>query len=185
MRRLKRRIFFMKQILIVLAFLSCYTAEAQKPHYGILKKPNEQIVTSFSLAGKGKMVVVCKDSNDAYLVYRFGTPTQIELAYPEVLDTNSWHKFYFWNYHRGGGIMNEGMDEVYLSFVNKGIKYRVYETYYSVEGTSAVGILIKMGDKTIDMPGIYKTQKNGLSDLSVYDDWLPNGFTDNTKALKW
>ncbi len=158
---------------------------SQAQNYGVLKKPNEDIVLSFTLKGKGKQLLVCKDRNNTYLVYRFGTATQVELSYPPVLDSSSWHKFYFWNYHRGGGIMNEGMDEVFLSFVNNGIKYRIYETYYSVDSSSAVGILIKKGNKTIDLPGLYKTKINGLSDLAMYDDWLPNGFTDSDKVLVW
>ena len=175
----------MKHILLLLAIFNCYLVAAQKQRYGILKKANELIVTSFTIAGKGKMAVVCKDSSDMYLVYRYGTPTKIELAYPEVLDTNSWHEFYYYNYHRGGGIANEGMDEINLSFINKGIKYRVYETYYSGDELRTIGILIKFGDKEIDLQGDFKTKCKSIGDLNYDDDRLPNSLYDSARAIDW
>ena len=37
----------------------------------------------------------------------------------------------------------------------------------------------------MDLPGLYETKINGLSDLAMYDDWLPNGFTNSDKMLDW
>jgi hypothetical protein len=55
--------------------------------------PNERIICSFETM-KGKIVMLAKDKDDKYIVYRFGSKTKTELEYPENKE-NSWSKFKF------------------------------------------------------------------------------------------
>jgi hypothetical protein len=130
-----------------------------------LCKPTEEIVFAFQLKNL-KWVSVCKEKNEQYIVYRFGTAQKIELQYPQVLDSASWNAFTFQGYNRGGGIQNAAMNFAYLSFNNEGINYDVYEMWNSEDDKEKCGVTVQTSDKTIDLKGNLKSRKGYLLSLS-------------------
>ena len=70
---------------------------------------NEEVIYSFTTSNKKQMFLV-KDTNDAYIQYRFGRENNIEMRYPEMKTKESWTKFQYNSYWRGGGIENAGME---------------------------------------------------------------------------
>ena len=90
--------------------------------------PNETLIFSFK-TNNNKILTLCTDKNFNYLVYRFGTSQKVELQYPEVLDKTSWDKFYFYSYHRGGGIDNAGLDIDVISFTNHKTTYAIHDEW--------------------------------------------------------
>jgi hypothetical protein len=124
--------------------------------------PNEELIYSFETQN-GKKLLLAKDKNDNYIVYRYGTKTKIEFEFPENLK-ESWSKFKYSFYLRGGGKMNEGMDLNYIAFINKNYKYVIYDTYFSVENETNIGIKIidLKTEKIIEIKGNLKTRKGNL-----------------------
>lgn len=146
------KVFFIPTLL----FFSLAT-EAQS-----LLLKNESIILSFDTKN-GKQVVLAKDSGNAYIVYRYGTIDSIEFEYPKK-NKDSWKKFKYSYYMRGGGDQNEGMDLNYLYFINKGYKYSIYDTYYAAGNESAIGINVTnlKTSKTIDIKGIKNSRKGTM-----------------------
>ena len=113
--------------IIVLTFCSItflFTSSiATKP---CLCEKSEENLYSFRLEKSQKIMSVCIGKDNSYMQYRFGLPGKIELAYPDKKDENSWDKFTYEGYTRGGGPANAGMNTQTLSFENKGTSYSVY-----------------------------------------------------------
>lgn len=126
---------------------------------------NETVAFAFQLKNK-KWVSVCREQNDKYLVYRFGTKDKIELTYPPVLDTTSWQQFSFKYYNRGGGVQNAAMNIAFLTFINNQTSYEVYETWSAEDNTSKCGISITVNNKITDLKGLLDTRKKYLQSLS-------------------
>lgn len=126
---------------------------------------NEESVYSFETQN-GKKMLLAKDKNDNYIVYRFGTKTKIEFEFPKKTQ-ESWSKFKYSFYLRGGGKMNEAMDLNYISFVNKNYKYVIYDTYFSVENKTTIGVkIIDLNTgKIIDIKGNIKSRRGNLVGL--------------------
>ncbi len=126
---------------------------------------NETIIFSFD-ALNGKHVVLARDNDNSYIVYRYGTRDSIEFEYPEK-NTDSWKKFKYAYYLRGGGVQNEGMDLNYLYFINNGYKYIIYDVYYAVGNRSGIGIGVTnlKTNKTVTIKGSKKTIKGTITDL--------------------
>jgi len=129
-----------------------------------LCKKNEEIVFAFQLKNQ-KWVSVCREKNDQYIVYRFGTEKKIELEYPNKLDSTSWQQFTFKGYSRGGGKANAAMWYGFLHFVNENAQYEVYETWNSEDDNEYCGITVKVIQKDIKMVGLLKTRKGHLLSL--------------------
>lgn len=127
---------------------------------------NERVVMEFRTKNN-KRLAVCRDKDNKYLVYRFGTTKSVELQFPEILDETSFKKFEYSSYLRPGGIENLGMSLDYLSFVNKGYRYVIYKTYAaeSVGNEDAVGVRI------IDLKTKKETEING--DFKTYSGTFP------------
>lgn len=127
--------------------------------------PNEVLLYSFETQN-GKRVVLAKDQKEEYIMYRFGTKNHIEFEFPEKTK-DSWNKFTYSFYFRGGGIQNEGMDLNYITFTNQEYKYVIYDTYYAVGNETSIGIRIKnlRNNKTTDIKGRKNTQKGNLVDF--------------------
>lgn len=153
----------MKKI-IFLFFVLLFAANVHAQFEKQLCKANEEIVFAFQLKNQ-KWVAVCKEKNENYLVYRFGTPQKIELQYPAVLDSASWHKFTFNGYRRGGGKQNAAMRHAFLSFNNNGVNYEVYETWEAEDDKEQCGIYVGAGKNTNNMRGNLKSRKGNLLDL--------------------
>lgn len=124
---------------------------------------NESLIFSFNTQ-TGKYVMLAKDKDNAYIIYRYGIRDSIEFEYPEK-NKDSWKKFTYSFYFRGGGAANEGVDLNYLYFTNKGYKYSIYDTYEAVNKISAIGIKVTdlKTNKTVDIKGTKKTRKGTLT----------------------
>jgi hypothetical protein len=103
-------------------------------------QPNEKIQFEFR-TNKDKKLVIAQDTNENYLVYRYGTIDSLELEFPENLN-ESWSKFKFTWYLRGGGIQNEGMDLNYLYFDSGMYRYVVFSEYIARSGKTEYGIKV-------------------------------------------
>jgi hypothetical protein len=150
----------MKALLTLIALAVHSTVCAQK--YVL---PNEEVVFHFQTT-KGREVYLVKDRSNAYLVYRYGTKQKIELEYP-ARTAESWKRFVYSYYLRGGGIKNAGMDLNYLSFSNQGVQYILYHNYYAEGDILELGIRVKLPGKKDDIiiRGRPVSQKGTLIDF--------------------
>lgn len=145
---------------IIFCFLFLNSSFAQN-----LILSNEECIFSFNTLN-GKTVMLAKDKENGYIIYKFGTKDKIEFEFPEKTK-ESWSKFKYSYYLRGGGEENEGMDLDYLAFTNGSYKYIIYNTYYSSHTKYEIGIKvinIKNG-KVHNIKGNTKTQKGDLADF--------------------
>jgi hypothetical protein len=128
-------------------------------------QPNEEVILSFRTKNNKQMYLV-KDKSNRYISYRFGTKDKIELKYP-ASGTNSWEKFKYSSYLRGGGITNEGMDLNYVYFTNGDFQYIIYQTYYAVGNKRKIGLKVinLKTNKTTDIEGNPKTATGTLVDF--------------------
>lgn len=152
-------------LIILLLFIYC-SSLAQN-----LTLKNEITIFSFKTK-KGKIVSLSKDKDNKYIIYRFGTEKKVELEYPEK-NIESWKKFKYNSYVRGGGIQNAGMEIYDVLFENKGFQYILFETYHAENEAYEVGLYVIniKNNKEVRISGKIETQKGGLSGFQ-YDDLL-------------
>ena len=127
--------------------------------------PNEKIIFAFTSENNKKMVLA-RDSTNKYIVYRFGDNDKIEFEFPEKVK-NSWNKFTYSFYLRGGGKQNEGLDLNYVYFIRGSFKYIIYHTYSAVEEKSKCGIKVvdTTINKMVDIGGNINTIEGNLTDF--------------------
>ncbi len=128
---------------------------------------NEDVLFSFKLANSPKTLSVCVSKTQPdYIVYRFGSKDKIELEFPEN-KADSWSKFTYSYYLRGGGTGNEGMDLNYLTFENGGYEYQVYQEYTAKDNVTNVGVKItnKSTNKETDIKGLSNSVEGSLINL--------------------
>jgi hypothetical protein len=126
---------------------------------------NEGTVFSFQLENN-KWVSVCREQNGQYLVFRLGNQNIIELQAPAVIDSNSWKRFTFSGFNRGGGKENAAMHFGYLSFKVKDLIYEVYELWNSEDSIEHCGLTIIKGYKIINnFIGNLKSKSGNLVQL--------------------
>ncbi|MEO8514632.1 MAG: hypothetical protein ABI543_13815 [Ignavibacteria bacterium] len=153
----------MKKVLIIALFISSLQIFSQ------LVKENETMIFSFKTKS-GKTAVLCRGSNESYIVYRFGTNKNVELEYPASLDNTSWQKFTYSYYFRGGGKKNAGQDLNYVSFQNNGYNYEIYDEYYSEDESTDAGIIVTDTDKNDTIiKAIKNSAKGSLVELRYND----------------
>jgi len=75
---------------------------------GQLSYPDEQILISFKTR-EGKTVSLSSEMENRYIVFRIGTDIKTEMEFPRKTK-ESWQKFKYSSYLRGGGAENEGLD---------------------------------------------------------------------------
>ena len=149
----------MKKLLIILYLLVPLTFWAQH------LLPNEEVIYSFNTQNGKKMTLV-KDKNNKYIQYRFGTPSKIEMKFPKERTKESWKKFHYNSYWRGGGIQNAGMEIDNLSFNHNGYDYLLFRTYHAEGEVYTAGIIIKdKKGKETRIKGNYKTVKGCICNL--------------------
>lgn len=149
----------MKKLLIILYFLIPVTFWAQ------YLLPNEEVIYSFETKNGKKMSLV-KDKTNTYIQYRFGTKTKVEMEFPTEKTKESWKKFHYNSYWRGGGIQNAGMEVDNLSFKNNGYEYLLFRTYHAEGEAYSAGIIIKDSKgKETRINGNYKTVKGCICNL--------------------
>lgn len=139
---------------------------AKEQEIGTFVLPNEVVVLSFKTKKK-KQVFLCRDKDNHYLVYRFGSKPKVELQFPGKLDETSFQKFEYSSYFRGGGVENLAMNLDYLSFTNSGYRYVIYKTYAS----ESEGHEDEVGIRVIHL----KTQKetNIEGDFNTFEGGFP------------
>ena len=103
-------------------------------------KSSEKCVLEFQTT-EGKRLVIARDKQNRYLVYRFGTNLNIELQYPSK-PFQAHKPFHHSFYYRGGGIHNDPMNLNYLYFTIGQYKYVVYEEYAARSQTTRYGIKV-------------------------------------------
>jgi len=149
----------MKKLLIILYLLIPLTFWAQH----IL--PNEEVIYSFSTQNGKKMTLV-KDKNNQYIQYRFGTANKIEMEFPKERTKESWKKFHYNSYFRGGGIDNAAMEIDNILFTNNSFEYVIFRAYHSEGNDYSAGIVIKDSKgKETRIKGNYKTVKGCICNL--------------------
>jgi hypothetical protein len=150
----------MKHFLIVLILLFSKISFGQTY---LLK--TEEIILSFETKN-GKKAVLAKDTMNLYIVYRYGTTNKVEFEFPDK-SKESWLRFKYSFYLRGGGTSNDGMDLNYIHFTNKNFNFTIYDTYNAIDMKSNVGIKVTnlTTNKTTDIKGIYKSKKGTLVDF--------------------
>lgn len=149
----------MKKLLLIIYLLIPLTFWAQH------LLPNEEVIYSFSTQSGKKMTLV-KDKNNQYIQYRFGSPNKIEMEFPKERTKESWKKFHYNSYWRGGGIQNAGMEIDNLSFNNNGYDYLLFRTYHAEGEVYTAGIIIKdQKGKETRIKGNYKTVKGCICNL--------------------
>lgn len=142
-------------------------ANAKKEYRDNLCTDNEEVLFSFKIENSPKILSVCiSKTQPDYIVYRFGTKDKIELEFPEN-KADSWSKFIYSYYLRGGGAGNEGMDMNYLTFENSGYEYQIYQEYTAKDKVTQVGIKItdKSTKKETDIKGLSNTIEGSLIKL--------------------
>lgn len=147
----KQSILFILFLIPILTFGQKYCLE------------NEQILFEFKTQ-KNKKLIIAKDKLNKYLVYRYGTKDKIEFEYPSG-KLNSWKKFKFSTYLRGGGKANDGMDLNYLYFQVDDYKYVIYQEYLArtEEINYGIRVINLKNDKTTNIKAEPKTIKGSLS----------------------
>jgi hypothetical protein len=161
----KQKFEALKKTVFLYFFFLAITAGTAAQFSSQLCKANETVAFAFQLKNQ-KWVSVCRDKNDAYLVYRFGTKNKIELSYPAVLDSTSWQQFTYKYYSRGGGIQNAAMHIAFLSFSNNNADYELYDTWTAEENVQRCGVSVTVNNKTSDLKGLLKTRKQYLQSLT-------------------
>lgn len=150
----------MKKYLLILFILNCILSNAQ--NYIL---DNEELIFSFNTKN-GKKLVLAKDKENEYIVYRFGSKDKIELEYPEK-NKESWSKFTYGHYLRGGGKQNAGMELESIFFQINNFEYTIYKNYHSEDNSFETGIKIKNldNDKIVDIIGKYRSIKGSFYKL--------------------
>lgn len=149
----------MKKLTVILFLVISFPAFAQ------LIKKGESEIFRFKTNG-GKTAVICKGENESYLVYRFGTNSNVELQYPAELNELSWQLFAYSYYFRGEGKENAGLDLNYLTFTNNGYTYKIYQEYSSEDNSEKAGVIVTSMDiNDTDFKAVKNTIKGSLIDL--------------------
>ncbi len=148
--------------LILLLFIPGVCKPGSSQNYLL---PNEKIIFSFTAENNRKMILA-RDSTDKYIVYRFGNNDRIEFEFPGKVN-DSWSKFTYSFYLRGGGKENEGLDLNYIYFMNGHFKYIIYHTYSAREEKSKCGVKVvdMVTNKTVDVNGNVNTIEGNLIDF--------------------
>lgn len=132
--------------------------------------PNEKTIYSFQ-THNGKIMTLNVDANLNYIVYRFGSKNIIELEFPTEKDKSSFEKFEYSHYFRPLQKGVEGMDLKYVTFINNGKKYVVYDNvtnYSKSREVREIGIKVFLAtnETGINIKGRNKTKKGSLGYFS-------------------
>ncbi len=150
----------MKSLFIAILLLISSTCFGQN-----YLRTNEHLILSFQ-TNTDKQVYLVKDTSNKYISYRYGTKDKIQFEYPAT-EKDSWSRFTYSYYLRGGGKANEGMELNYVYFTNGGYQYVIYHTYFAAGEKSEIGIKVTdlKTHKTVDIKGNYKTRRGTLVDF--------------------
>ncbi|TFF35216.1 hypothetical protein [Mucilaginibacter psychrotolerans] len=171
---MRRTILFISMLLGI-AQLSC----AQKiKNFGLLKKADEVVVFGFKLKN-GKIAALCRQKDNTYLVYRFGSVTKVELQYPAAPASSSWQLFRYSGYIRNGGAQNSALESYTISFVNNGVNYKLYQWGDYKHPFINVGIEVTINKKQTDLTGDIRTATGTMGYFYFEDGLLYNYYWDD------
>ncbi|MXO05090.1 hypothetical protein [Flavobacterium sp. HBTb2-11-1] len=158
----------MKKIAIIILLLTSIKSFSQS-----LLASNEETIFSFKTKN-GKTVLLAKDRKNAYLIYRYGKDNKIELEFPKD-KKESWNKFTYFYYIRGGGKANAGLDLDRIAFVNANIEYVIYSDYSAGDFENEESYYI--GIRVIDLKTKKETNIKGQKESTVgsMQDFRTNG----------
>lgn len=147
-----------KNFLILFFFLSTKFCLGQN-----ILLPNEKLLFSFQTENNKNILIAC-DTNYSYIIYRLIAENIIEQEFPTIKNKESWAKFEYSYWLRGGGVVNEGLDINFLAFTDKNVKYVIYDTYYAIGNESKIGVKATdlITNKTTDSKGVKSTRKGNL-----------------------
>ena len=149
----------MKKYIFILTFLIPATFWAQ------YLLPNEEVVYLFETKN-GKRMSLVKDKKNGYIQYRFGSKNKVEMEFPAERTKESWKKFHYNSYMRGGGKDNAGMEIDNLLFKNNGYQYLIFRTYHAEGEDFSAGVIITNSKgKETRISGNYKTVKGCICNL--------------------
>jgi len=168
-------------LFISLWLLSGYASAQKKVDYGVLQKPGEEVLFGFSLKKSNKIVLVCNQKDDKYLVYRFGTKDKVELQYPSTLNLASWKAFRYSGYSRGG-MNNSPMEMHSLTFTNNHITYKITEDWDGDHNDSRANIIINMDGKKTKLAGNANSKNGSLGLLRDKEDLIHNYYEDDIEG---
>jgi hypothetical protein len=122
-----------------------------------LSAPDQKVLFAFKTKN-GKVLSLLTDAQENYLVYRFGVPQNVELQYPDIVDENSWKKFYF------EGYKSSAVNLMHIQFVRTNYEYVIYyNKFYSSPEDNKVGVQVKPIDgQKVDIRGDMGTIKGSL-----------------------
>ena len=173
----------MKVISFLITFLlfSGLTIAQKKADYGLLQKSGEEVIFGFSLKNSNKIVLLCYQKDDKYIVYRFGTKDKLELQYPSVLNAASWKAFRYSGYSRAG-VNNSPMEMHSLTFKNNHISYKIYEDWEGDHHESDAGIIVKAESKKTKLVGNASSKNGSLQLLMDKEDLIHNYYQEDTEG---
>lgn len=135
---------------------------------------NEAPIFAFGTKN-GKVLSVCKEINDGYLVYRFGKVGKVEFEYPKSLGYDSWKKFEFSGISRCCGKVNSGFGDYSLIFSSGNIGYTIFQEWNDEEDTYSIGVMVSgAGKSPTKIYGVKDTQEGSLVLLETEGQRLPN-----------
>ena len=174
----------MKTFLFFISFLllSGYASAQKKVDYGVLLKPGEEVLFGFSLKKSNKIVLVCNQKDDKYLVYRFGTKDKIELQYPNALNLASWKAFRYSGYSRGGGRSNMATEMHSLTFKNNQVTYEIKDESEAEHNENSASIIINMNGKKTVLAGRASSKDGSLHWLIQKEDMIHNYYWDEVEG---
>jgi hypothetical protein len=170
----------LSSILLFLLFSSAVIAQ-KRVDYGVLQRPGEEVIFGFSLKKSNKIVLVCSQKDDKYLVYRFGTKDKMELQYPSILNAGSWKAFRYSGYSRRG-VNNSPMEMHSLTFKNNHIDYKIYEDWEGDHHDSDAGIVVNVNGKKTKLTGNASSKNGSLGLLMDKEDLIHNYYDDDTEG---
>jgi len=147
------------RLFIFLIFTSLFQA-------GSLLKPQEVVIFSFKTAS-GKQLMLAKEKNDRYIVYRFGKNDKVELEFPKN-KAESWSQFEYSFYLRPPQQEVEGHDENYVVFTIGKFQYTIFEKMVTADKVQTdIGIEVKnLSTGTVTtIAGVNSSQRGTLIDL--------------------
>ena len=151
-----------RSLLLIVLFAGLFSTNLMAQ---ALRKPNEECIFSFRVKN-GKTMMLAKDTQNRYIIYRFGKENHIDWEFPNP-DSISWKKFTYNYYFRGGGKQNAGLDIDNLIFDNQGYHYVVYSSYSAGDEeypeSFTFGIVVTdPKNKKVNIAGLPHTDKGHL-----------------------
>lgn len=162
----------------LLSALLLVAAIAAYPGIGVaanLCNGNEKTVFSFDTK-TGKIMSICKNETNEYLVYRYGVIGKIEMQHPKILNNASWKAFSFSGIRRPGGQVNAGFGDYDLSFSVSQFNYIIFQSWDDTESTYSIGLTVHNGKsgRDVRIDGIRETQKGSLVLLENESERIKN-----------